>query len=134
MAVLVARYCILSYYSTVSTKMRVTLKKGFVKMSNYPIYNLKKQKELEKRIEYLEMLQKGLTEDEAKSILQAKSVVDKQKVKREFLIHLIVYLVVNNALWAFFFITTDGFPVWMIFVTVGWGIGLLGHFIDSTKR
>jgi hypothetical protein len=48
--------------------------------------------------------------------------------KRDFLIHLIAYIVVNAVLvlvWAF---TSRGFP-WFIFPLGGWGIGLFFHFM-----
>jgi hypothetical protein len=57
---------------------------------------------------------------------QAKRQVER---KKEFFIHLTVYIVVNIILlliWAF--VTSGGFP-WFIFPLGGWGIGVLCHYL-----
>jgi hypothetical protein len=46
----------------------------------------------------------------------------------EFRTHLIVYCVVNGALWLIWFFTGQGY-MWPIWPTTGWGIGIVLHFI-----
>jgi len=51
--------------------------------------------------------------------------------RRDFAVHLIVYLGVNAllvCLWLF--VTGRGFP-WFVFPLGGWGIGLVAHFYSS---
>ena len=53
------------------------------------------------------------------------------EAKRGFLVHLTVYLGVNTVLvlvWAF--AAGGGFP-WFIFPILGWGIGVLSHFLGA---
>ncbi len=52
------------------------------------------------------------------------------KAKKDFYVHLAVYVCVNTFLviiWAFQ--SGGGFP-WFIFCLGGWGIGLFVHFLD----
>ena len=46
----------------------------------------------------------------------------------EFRAHLIVYLVVNGALWLIWFVTGSGY-MWPVWPMAGWGIGLLLHYL-----
>ena len=53
------------------------------------------------------------------------------KLKKDFYIHLIVYVIVNAFLiiiWAF--PSGGGFP-WFIFPLGGWGIGIIIHFFQA---
>jgi len=53
------------------------------------------------------------------------------EARRDFAVHLIVYLGVNAlliCLWLF--VTGRGFP-WFVFPLGGWGIGLVAHFYSS---
>ena len=53
------------------------------------------------------------------------------QARRDFVIHLIVYLSVNAllvCLWLF--VTGRGFP-WFLFPLGGWGIGLISHYFSS---
>jgi hypothetical protein len=53
------------------------------------------------------------------------------EARRDFVIHLIVYLGVNTllvCLWLF--VTGRGFP-WFVFPLGGWGIGLIAHFFST---
>ncbi len=54
----------------------------------------------------------------------------KAKEKIGFYVHFIIYILVNAFLFAQWFWITEGegFP-WVIPATVGWGIGVLAHFI-----
>ena len=55
------------------------------------------------------------------------------EAKRSFGIHLIVYICVNITLvlvWAF--LTGRGFP-WFIFPILGWGIGVVCHYISAYR-
>ena len=56
------------------------------------------------------------------------------EARRDFAIHLIVYLGVNAllvCLWLF--VTGRGFP-WFVFPLGGWGIGLVAHYVSSRGR
>jgi hypothetical protein len=46
------------------------------------------------------------------------------KKRRDFRTHVVVYSLVNISLWGIWMVTGTGFP-WPVFVTGGWGIGLL---------
>lgn len=46
----------------------------------------------------------------------------------EFRTHLIVFLVVNGALWLIWFLTGGGY-MWPVWSTIGWGIGIVLHFL-----
>lgn len=61
---------------------------------------------------------------------EIRSGVTKRFKERGGLIqHLMTYIAVNIMLWVFWLITGQGFP-WPLFVTGGWGIGLLSHLVD----
>jgi hypothetical protein len=46
----------------------------------------------------------------------------------EFRSHLIVYCVMNTALWVIWWFTGHGYP-WPMWPLVGWGVGLLFHYL-----
>lgn len=46
----------------------------------------------------------------------------------EFRAHLIVYCVVNGALWILWYVTGQGYP-WPLWPLIGWGIGLTFHYL-----
>ncbi len=46
----------------------------------------------------------------------------------EFRIHLLVYTIVISALWIIWFFTGQGY-VWPVWPMIGWGIGLVFHYI-----
>lgn len=46
----------------------------------------------------------------------------------EFRIHLIVYCVTNGALWMIWWFTGHGYP-WPLWPLIGWGIGLIFHYL-----
>ena len=46
----------------------------------------------------------------------------------EFRSHLLVYCITNAALWVIWYLTGSGYP-WPIWPLVGWGIGLLFHYL-----
>ncbi|MBZ0300620.1 MAG: 2TM domain-containing protein [Anaerolineae bacterium] len=52
--------------------------------------------------------------------------------RKEFIIHLIVFGIINGALWAIWALTRGllGFP-WALVVTLGWGSGLAAHFLEA---
>ena len=56
---------------------------------------------------------------------QARKVVEE---KKGFYIHFTVYVCVNTFLIVIWAVTGAGFP-WFIFPMVGWGIGMLFHFL-----
>ena len=59
-----------------------------------------------------------------------KQAKDKAKEKIGFYVHFIIYIFVNAFLFAQWYWISggEGFP-WVIPTTVGWGIGILAHFI-----
>jgi len=57
------------------------------------------------------------TEDEMK---------EKRKDKMLVWIHIIIFVVVNGLLAANWFYGNQGIP-WFLFITVGWGMGLIAH-------
>ena len=52
------------------------------------------------------------------------------KTKREFLTHLVMYVVVNIFLFFMNIFTSPGY-LWVLWVTFGWGIGIAAHGIDT---
>jgi hypothetical protein len=46
----------------------------------------------------------------------------------DFRRHLIVYGIVNGALWMIWFVTGQGY-LWPVWPMAGWGIGVLFHYI-----
>ena len=55
------------------------------------------------------------------------------KKRQDFRAHLVVYVVVNAFLWALWALTSRAFP-WPVFVTLGWGIGLVMNAWDVYGR
>ena len=49
--------------------------------------------------------------------------------KKGFFIHLAVYIIINTLLVFIWLMTGAGFPPWFIYPLLGWGIGLLFHFL-----
>jgi hypothetical protein len=66
----------------------------------------------------------GMSEDEIERIVRHR-VKKREEKKREFFIHLVIYLIVNIGIWSVW-LTDPEFP-WPIFVSGGWGIGLFAH-------
>lgn len=65
-----------------------------------------------------------VTEDELR-----KRARKKLSARRELTQHLLTYVLVNLFLWMIYLSTSPGFP-WPLFVTGGWGIGLVSHMAD----
>jgi hypothetical protein len=59
-----------------------------------------------------------------------KKAKKKAKEKTGFYVHFLIYILVNAFLYAQWYWITEGegFP-WVITTTVGWGIGIIAHFI-----
>ena len=53
----------------------------------------------------------------------------KLSARREVAQHALTYAVVNLMVWIIYFATRNSFP-WPLFVTFGWGIGLVSHLAD----
>jgi hypothetical protein len=52
------------------------------------------------------------------------------KEKRGFYIHFVIYIIVNIGIYAQWWYITDGVGfAWPITTTIGWGIGIIAHFI-----
>jgi len=65
-------------------------------------------------------------------MVKDKEINDKviAKEKRWFYIHFIIYLIVNIGLYAQWWYMTKGEDfAWPITTTIGWGIGIVAHFI-----
>lgn len=52
--------------------------------------------------------------------------------------HLSIFIIINLAIWAFWYFTraidgyTDGY--WPLYTTLGWGIGVVSHFIGVYRN
>lgn len=59
-----------------------------------------------------------------------KIAKERAKEKIGFYVHLVIYLLVNGFLYAQWFWITEGtgYP-WVVPTTVGWGIGVIAHFL-----
>jgi hypothetical protein len=53
-----------------------------------------------------------------------EAAIKRLKKRSDFRTHLIAYLLVNVMLWGIWAVVGAGFP-WPVFVTGGWGVGLL---------
>ena len=53
--------------------------------------------------------------------------------RRDLLTHGIAYAAVNIMLWVIWLLEMGGFP-WPMFVTLFWGIGIFGHYIDYYNK
>jgi hypothetical protein len=62
--------------------------------------------------------------DESEARQQA---IKRIKDKRGFQQHLLTYLLVNAFLWVIWAVTGADFP-WPIFITLGWGIGVVSNW------
>ncbi len=58
-----------------------------------------------------------------------KRAKKKLSARRELTQHLLSYILVNLFLWLLYLATWQGFA-WPLFVTCGWGIGLVSHLSD----
>ncbi len=58
---------------------------------------------------------------------EAKEIAER---KLGFYIHLAVYILVNILLVSIWYFTGKGYP-WFIFPLVGWGIGVVMHFLAT---
>ncbi|MFZ2070635.1 MAG: 2TM domain-containing protein [Halobacteriota archaeon] len=52
--------------------------------------------------------------------------------KRGFLIHLVVYVLVNAMLIAINFIHSPE-DIWFFYPLLGWGIGITAHYLDAVR-
>ena len=62
-----------------------------------------------------------------------ESITDKQlheqaRKRVEFRTHLVVYFVINSALWIIWYLTGSRYP-WPVWPMAGWGIGLVFHYL-----
>ena len=53
------------------------------------------------------------------------------KKRAGFKKHLALYVIVNSFLWAMWYFTERETPMWPIWTTLGWGIGLAFNFVDA---
>lgn len=69
----------------------------------------------------------GLSEEEVYKI--ARKRVEE---KKGFYSHLTAYVIVNILIFIIWWFTSSSFP-WFLFPLVGWGIGIVFHFLDAMK-
>jgi hypothetical protein len=63
-----------------------------------------------------------------------KAAVDRLKKQQDFRGHLLIYALVNAVVWGIWTVTSArGFP-WPVFVTAGWGIGVIMNAWDVYGR
>lgn len=62
-----------------------------------------------------------------------EAAIKRLKKRGEFRSHLVVYLLVNAFLWGIWAVGDGGFP-WPVFVTSGWGVGLLLDAWETYRR
>ena len=58
-----------------------------------------------------------------------KQVEKRIKKRQELIIHSIAFVLGNVMVWTIFGLTGGKF-LWPLIVTLGWGIGIVGHFLD----
>jgi hypothetical protein len=56
-----------------------------------------------------------------------EEAIKRIKAKRDFQLHLVVFVLVNALVWIIWAATGAGFP-WPIFVTLGWGVGIVANW------
>jgi len=67
-----------------------------------------------------------------KDYQQAYGKLVRKEEKREFLIHLITFILMNAILIAINLIYTPGFK-WFYWVLIGWGMGLVFHYLFGVR-
>jgi len=55
-----------------------------------------------------------------------------EEEKRDFFIHLTVYILVNALIIVVNFLYTPSIP-WFLFPLIGWGIGIVSHYLESVR-
>jgi hypothetical protein len=65
--------------------------------------------------------------------LLREQALDRLKKRRDFLGHLVVYLVVNGAVWVIWLVTGAGYP-WPAWLSGAWAIGLVLNAWDVYGR
>ena len=58
-----------------------------------------------------------------------RQVEAKYEERTGLIVHLVAYLIVNLMVWAIYLLGAGDFP-WPLFVTGGWGIGLISHMLS----
>lgn len=69
---------------------------------------------------------KDMTDEQLREVA-AKRV----KARKEFRMHLFMYLLVNAFLLIIYWINTPGGYPWFIYPLCGWGIGIVAHAIET---
>ena len=67
----------------------------------------------------------SLNEDEIRQRVEKRF-----KKRQDFYVHIAMYVAVNALLWGIWAITGAAFP-WPIFVTLGWGIGVVADAVET---
>jgi hypothetical protein len=61
-------------------------------------------------------------------VVSDKQLHELARKRVEFRTHLVVYLVINTMLWSIWYFTGSTYP-WPVWPTLGWGVGLIFHYI-----
>ncbi len=64
-----------------------------------------------------------------KDYQKAYRSIEKKEAKRDFIIHAVIYILVNAGLIALNLFVDKGTVIWFYWPLAGWGFGLLMHFI-----
>jgi hypothetical protein len=65
--------------------------------------------------------------------LSDRRLREQARKRIEFRVHLVVYIVINAALWMIWFFTGRGY-LWPVWPMVGWGPGLVFHYLFDYRR
>lgn len=84
--------------------------------------------EIEERIDSEMSKRKGRNPEDPEEIIRRR-IAKKHKERSEFITHLGIYLLINLMLWVAF----RG-QWWLIFATLGWGVGLFGHWMEYYNK
>ena len=74
----------------------------------------------------LDALEESLTEDER----IRRRVKKRLDARKEYFVHLSMYVMVNLMLWAIWFLTMPGEFMWPLIPMAGWGIGIVAHSVE----
>lgn len=74
----------------------------------------------------LEVMEESLTEEER----IRRRVKKRLNARKEFIVHIAMYGMVNLMLWVIWFLTMPGQFMWPLIVMAGWGIGIVAHSVE----
>lgn len=80
-----------------------------------------------------ELKKRGMGSEDPTEIIRRR-VEKRHKERQGFIGHLSAYIMVNLMMLTFFWIVTKSFPVWMLWVIGGWGIGVMSHYYEYYSK